>query len=122
EVFAAGAHEATNPYWPAAWPQSQLPTQAEVDTAIAYVQQNNLWVAPVSHAEFDNNSSTPTTPYEDPWTPHYDNIPFDAEWIWHDSGKAPADLPGGYNIPAPFEGFDHDEFLIFRISGAVIPQ
>src|SRR5690606_39060534 len=42
EVFAAGAHQETNPYWPSEWPASQLPTQAQVDVAIAFAQQNSL--------------------------------------------------------------------------------
>jgi hypothetical protein len=35
-------------------------------------------------------------------------------WIWHDSGRDP-----GFGYPAPYGGFNHDEFLIFRIAGNV---
>ena len=72
QVFAAGAFEATNPYWPDPWPESLLPTQEQVDTAIAYAQENNLWVTPLSFPEFDNDPDTdPTedTPWS--WNPWY---------------------------------------------------
>ena len=43
-------------------------------------------------------------------------IPASAEWIWHDTGND----AGGF-IPAPFRGFDHDEFLVLRVPG-VVPE
>lgn len=36
------------------------------------------------------------------------NVPLDANWIWYNSGKDTSKT-------APFNGFNHDEFLIFRI-------
>jgi len=117
QVFAAGAHPETNPYYPEPWPKSVLPTQAEVDTAIAFAEEQRLWVEPMMDPSFDNDPSTdPTenTPWSwDPWKHHYDNVPDAAVWIWHDAGK----MEDG-KIPGFIRGGDQDEFLIFRVAGA----
>ncbi len=115
EVFPAGAYAATNPYGAGAWPASLMPTQAEVDTAIAYAEANNLWVTPTSAPGYDNDLSTPITPYTWEWGWTFPNIQPSASWIWYDSGN---DTSGGSFAPAPFKGFNHDEFLVFRIAGA----
>lgn len=105
EVFPAGAHPATNPYWPNPWPASLMPTQSQVDTAIAYATTNGLWQAPATAAGYTNGAS--------PWG-FRAGIPANANWIWHDSGNVPG---GAY--PSPFNGGNHDEFLVFRVAGAV---
>jgi len=116
EVFPAGAYETTNKYWPEEWPMSKLPSQEDVDRAIAYATENDLWELPTSLSEFDNNPET--DPEEvwpwNPWEHIYPNIPKESLWIWYDSGK----IEDG-RIPGVFRGGNHDEFLIFRISGKV---
>lgn len=115
EVFPAGAYSATNPYWPNPWPASLMPTQTQVDTAIAYATANGLWVAPTTNAGYDNDPSTPIAPYSFQWGSTYPNIQTSANWIWYDSGKD----TGIYTSPSPLHGFNHDEFLVFRVAGAV---
>ncbi len=116
EVFPAGAYEATNPDWPEPWPKSVLPTQEQVNRAIAYAQENSLWVEPESRHGFDNDPTTdPTdgTPWTwNPWKMHHDGIPDEALCIWHDSGK----IEDG-KIPGVFTGGNHHEFLVFRVVG-----
>jgi len=103
EVFPAGAYAATNPYWPSPWPASLMPTQSEVDAAITYATTNGLWVPPSTAAGYTNGAP--------PWGTR-PSIPSYADWIWYDSGRD----PGGW-YPAPFSGFNHDEFLVFRVAG-----
>jgi hypothetical protein len=117
EVFPAGAYAATNPYWPSPWPASLMPTQTEVDAAISYATANNLWVAPSTAPGYDNDPSTSTSPYSNPWGIVYPNIPASANWIWYDSGKDTTNI----NYPSPLEGFNHDEFLVFRVAG-IVPE
>lgn len=101
QVYAAGEYEATNPFWPGGWPASLRPTQAQVDTAIAYATANNLWRAPDTDAPGVLNGASP-------WG-FRPGISADAQWIWHRAaGGPPSALFGSYN---------HDEFLVFRISG-----
>jgi hypothetical protein len=114
EVFDAGAYAATNPYYPSPWPPSLLPTQAQVDAAISYANSFGLWHAPTGATGYDNDTSTSTAPYTYPWT-YYPNIETKAKWIWHDSGSD----PGSAFMPAPLNGFNHDEFLVFRVIGKV---
>jgi Putative metal-binding motif len=96
------------------WPVSQMPTQAQVDTAIAYAQEHDLWVTPVGAAGYDNDPTTLTDPYSYPWVgTTYVNIPIDADWIWHQSETIYSGLR-----PSPLEGYNHDEFLVFRVAGA----
>jgi hypothetical protein len=118
EVFPAGAYAATNPYGPGNWPASLMPTQTEVDTAIAYATANNLWVAPTTAPGYDNDPSTPISPYSYVWTASLPNIPAAANWIWYDSGL---DTSTSTFMPVPFAGFNHDEFLVFRVAG-VAPE
>ncbi len=114
QVFPAGAYPETNPYWPSPWPVSQMPTQEQVDTAVSFAQANDLWVTPVENAGYDNDPATPTDPYSFPWNTTYPNIPTTAKWIWHDKGDAPEG-----NLPSPLYSHNHDEFLVFRVSGQV---
>jgi hypothetical protein len=114
QVFPAGHYPETNPFGTDPWPVSQMPTQAQVDTAIAYAQEHDLWVTPVGAAGYDNDPTTLTDPYSYPWVgTTYVNIPTDADWIWHQSETIYSGLR-----PSPLEGYNHDEFLVFRVAGA----
>ncbi len=107
EVFPAGAYlQQIDPTWPAFWPQSVQPTQAQVDAAITFATLNGLW-QPTSQLPGWTNAAHPG-----PWWQNIAGIPSNAMWIWHDSGNAP-----GFGYPAPYGGFNHDEFLIFRVAG-----
>lgn len=135
EVFPAGKYAAALGL-PDPWPVGNvngnavaiLPTQAQVDAAIAYATANNLWVTPTGVPGYDNDPTTPLGAGNDwPWgaapNPHLPNVPASAQWIWYDSGKN----PGGGNVgnahfPSPIFGFNHDEFLVFRIAGAAVPE
>ncbi len=119
EVFPAGAYAATNPYSPGSWPSSLMPTQSEVDNAIAYATANNLWVAPTGATGYDNDPSTSILPNTWEWGWYFSSIDISASWIWYDSGNDTA--PPTY-APAPLDGFNHDEFLVFRIAGAAVPE
>ena len=114
QVFPAGAYPETNPYWPDPWPASQMPTQEQVDIAISFAQDNDLWVTPVANEGYDNDPTTPTDPYWFPWNTSYPNIPTSAKWIWHDKGDAPEG-----DLPSPLYSYNHDEFLVFRVAGQV---
>lgn len=77
----------------------------DMDTINAFIQQAQPgdWKTPVNgpdnaHSNLIYNS-----------TVKVNNVPDDALWMWHDSGK---DTSVGKLIP--FKGFNHDEFLIFR--------
>lgn len=101
QVFAAGAHQQTNPFWPNAWPAGQQPSQSQVDNAIAFATMNNLWQAPDTAPAGAVNGVAP-------WG-FRNGIDPTARWIWHRKAGGPVDpLHGGYN---------HDEFLIFRVVG-----
>ena len=119
EVFPAGAYAATNPYGVGNWPASLMPTQTQVDTAIAYATANNLWVSPTSVPGYDNDPSTSISPATWEWGWFFPTIDTSASWIWYDSGKdtSPITL-----APVPLDGFNHDEFLVFRIAGAAVPE
>ena len=118
EVFPAGAYADTNPYGAGNWPASLMPTQAEVDIAIAFAETNNLWVAPTTSPGYDNDLSTPIAPYTWEWGYTYPNIDPSASWIWYESGNDPY---AGLMRPTPIHGFNHDEFLVFRVEG-VAPE
>lgn len=114
QVFPAGQYLqqilGMNPPWPA----SLMPTQTQVDAAIFYATTNNLWVAPTTAAGYDNDPSTPFAPYTFIWPTSLPNVQQSADWIWYDSGK---DTSPPSFMPKPFLGFNHDEFLIFRVPG-----
>ncbi len=120
QVFAAGTHPQTNPYWPFPWPSLLQPTQSEVDAAIAFAEANSLWVAPVGAPGYDNDPSTPIAPYGHEWGHYYPNMPLAAQWIWHDSGGG--DPPNMNLWPRPLHGYNHNEFLIFRVAGVPAPS
>ncbi|MBI4578310.1 MAG: PEP-CTERM sorting domain-containing protein [Planctomycetes bacterium] len=113
EVFPAGAYLQQIFGMSGSWPYLTMPTQTQVDAAIAYATLNNLWVAPSTAPGYDNDPPTPTTPYFYPWgSLVLPNIPSNAQWIWYDSGGS---TPGPYAVP--INGFNHDEFLVFRVPG-----
>jgi hypothetical protein len=105
QVFPAGKYwPLINPSWPNPWPAWQMPTQAQVDQAIAYAETHGLWGSPTQVPGYDNSSNPP------PWQ-NRPGISPTANWIWYNSGKD----PGGGTYPVPFNGFNHDEFLVFRV-------
>ena len=117
EVFPAGAYAASiDASWPDPWTPSLMPTQAQVDDAILYAETNNLWVAPTAVPGYDNDPGTPIAPYLWEWGWYYASIDPSASWIWYDSGNDPY---AGTFAPVPINGFNHDEFLVFRVAGAV---
>ena len=122
EVFPAGAYADTNPYGVGNWPSSLMPTQAQVDTAILYAETNNLWVAPTSVPGYDNDMSTPIAPYDWEWGWTFPNIESTASWIWYDSGNDPSTSTAYPYRAKPFHGFNHDEFLVFRVAGSAVPE
>lgn len=103
EVFSAGNHAQTNPFFPNPWPANLQPTQAQVDTAIAFATANGLWQAPDTAPGGAPNGSAP-------WG-FRPGIDANANWIWHRAPNGPIDPLHG--------GFNHDEFLVFRVAGAV---
>jgi hypothetical protein len=108
EVFPAGQYlQQINPNWPTVWPKSLMPSQSDVDQAIAYATNNNLWVAPTTISGYTNADG----PW--PWFT-FPALPGNANWIWYDSGNDPSSS-------APFDGFNHDEFLVFRVAG-IVPE
>ncbi|MEW6250105.1 MAG: hypothetical protein AB1716_05630 [Planctomycetota bacterium] len=107
EVFPAGKYlQQINSNWPPTWPASQQPTQSEVDQAIAFATSGNHWISTSQLAGW-NNAGHPG-----PWGHNLPGIAGTAMWIWHDSGTYTS---GSY--PAPYGGWNHDEFLVFRIPG-----
>ncbi len=111
EVFPAGAYlQNIDASWPAVWPSNLQPTQAEVDAAITYAETNNLWQATSGDPSWTNAS------HGGPWPTNLAGLPADANWIWHD-----ADVGTGIPYDNPYDGANHDEFLIFRIAGDAVP-
>lgn len=98
QVFPAGAFLSQMGLGSGPWPASLMPTQAQVDTAIAYATANNLWRAPGLGGL--NGVG--------PWGTRPDISP-NARWIWNNSNGSPDPTQGSVN---------HDEFLVFRVTGA----
>ena len=113
EVFPAGAYlvdlnASGGPTFPTTvWPAGVQPTQAQVQTAVNYATTNNKWVTPVSLPGWDNSGGA--------FWPIVSLVPAAAEWIWHDSGN-------DGSATAPFDAFNHQEFLVFRIAGLAVPE
>ncbi|MGB8657583.1 MAG: hypothetical protein WCE90_07325 [Candidatus Zixiibacteriota bacterium] len=118
----AGIPEITCP-----WPANLQPTQKQVDAAIAYASANNLWVTPTSAPGYDLDPLTLTTPYSYVWGYNFPHIwqpsdrPNQAQWIWYESGLVPSNSTG-HNFSTPFEGGNHQEFLVFRIAGRNVEE
>ncbi|MFG0242048.1 MAG: PEP-CTERM sorting domain-containing protein [Phycisphaerales bacterium JB054] len=109
EVFPVGKYlQLIDSSWPAVWPSSQMPTQGEVDQALAWAVSNpSVWITPAEETNWDNRASGNVTIWGT--RPGIDN---NAEWIWNDARGTGNPLFGGYN---------HDEFLIFRVPGVPAP-
>ncbi|MCC6428634.1 MAG: LamG domain-containing protein, partial [Phycisphaerales bacterium] len=103
EVFPAGAHLQALFNMNGPWPAGVMPTQAQVDAAIAYATGNGLWQATDGFPNWDNRVLGNITIWG-----HLAAVPATAKWIWHNTGSANPLRPGA----------NHDEFLIFRIAGA----
>lgn len=114
QVFPAGKYLQQIFGMGGAWPVSTMPTQTQVNAAIAYATINNLWVAPSTAAGYDNDPGTPIAPYTFIWGTPLPNVTPSAQWIWYDSGRSQS-IPSF--MPTPFLGFNHDEFLVFRVPG-----
>ncbi len=99
EVFPAGQYLQQMGLGAGPWPAGLQPTQAQVDIAINYAETNGLWVAPVAGGY--NGVS--------PWG-FRPGISTNARWIWHSANGDPDPTSPGFN---------HDEFLVFRIEGIV---
>jgi hypothetical protein len=82
---------------------SQFPTISEINSAIASAQTGD-WKVPFVGAKNGGQ----------PWAVAIQGVSSDAQWMWYDSGK---DTQPKYPTSpyVPFAGFNHDEFLIFRI-------
>ncbi len=114
EVFPAGQYlaqlNAIDSSIPATtWPRALQPSMSQVQTAVDFATTNRLWVKPVSAPGY-NNGASPA-----PWRTR-PGISAGAEWIWHDTGAGPV------IYPRPFQGFNHDEFLVFRVPGVPEPS
>ncbi len=112
EVFPAGEHLSDiDSSWPSPWPSLQMPTQSQVDAAIAYATANNLWVTPTTVPGYDNDSAP------QPWGTR-SGFFGNPSWIWYDSGNQAVGSP----YPVPFDGFNHSEFLVFRVPNVPEPS
>ncbi len=82
---------------------NEFPSQSEINASIAAAAAPD-WKMPFVGAP--NGGA--------PWNTSVGEISTDAKWVWHDSGR---DNRTKYpNSPyVPFAGYNHDEFLIFRI-------
>jgi len=82
-----------------------FPTSSEINSAIASAQLID-WQTPFVGA--------PNIGHPMPWDMVINGVASAAKWMWYDSGN---DLRPKYPLYpyVPFCGFNHDEFLIFRI-------
>ncbi len=86
---------------------NQFPTMTEINNAMASASPGD-W----KHTTVGAANGGP------PWNFGITGIPSDAHWIWYDSGNDNrAIYPQSPYVPftVPHQGFNHDEFLIFRI-------
>jgi hypothetical protein len=93
EVYATGKN----------YGNGQAPTASEINNHITSANSANAWKATAVGPTNANSSQI----YAGASNLKVANISDDANWIWYDSGRN-----GGHS---PFLGFNHDEFLIFRI-------
>ncbi|RMH13770.1 MAG: PEP-CTERM sorting domain-containing protein [Planctomycetota bacterium] len=109
EVLPAGAYlQQINSSWPSTWGYNQMPTQSEVDQALAWAASNSwAWVTPAEWANYDNRVTGNVTIWG-----HRSGIDPTAEWIWNNTGTGNPFQPGA----------NHDEFLIFRVQGVPAPS
>lgn len=109
EVFPVGAYlQLIDSSWPSSWPSLLQPTQGQVDQALAYGAANpSVWVAPAEFLNWDNRQSGNITTWG-----HRPGVDATAEWIWNNARGSGNPFNPGYN---------HDEFLIFRVPGVPAP-
>lgn len=93
EVYATGKNYGNN----------QAPTASEITGHIVAANSASAWKATAVGPTNANSSLI----YGGPATLKVGNVRDNAQWIWYNSGK------NGNN--SAFVGFNHDEFLIFRI-------
>ncbi|MFG0242049.1 MAG: hypothetical protein ACF8R9_04600 [Phycisphaerales bacterium JB054] len=108
EVLPVGKYlQQIDSTWPATWPYLTMPTQTQVDQALNWAANNSsVWLTPDTFANWDNRVTGNITTWG-----HNSGISPKADWIWHNS------LGSGN----PFYGYNHDEFLIFRVKGVPAP-
>lgn len=94
EVYATGKNYGNN----------EGPDANEINSYVSIANSNNAWKTPVVGP---TNANTRTIYTTIPVGTKIANIQDDANWIWWDSGRN--------RSSSVFEGFNHDEFLIFRI-------
>ncbi|HED52936.1 MAG TPA: hypothetical protein ENJ00_01885 [Phycisphaerales bacterium] len=109
EVLPAGAYlQQINSSWPSTWSPSQMPTQSEIDQALAWAAANPwAWVTPAEWTDWDNRAVGNVTQWG-----HRVGIDESAQWIWNNTGTGNPFSPGA----------NHDEFLIFRVPGVPTPS
>ncbi len=109
EVFPVGKYlQQIDASWPATWPYLTMPTQGEVDQALNWAASNTgVWVTPAEFLNWDNRTTGNITTWG-----HNPGIAPTAEWIWHNARGSGNPFSPGYN---------HDEFLIFRVRGVPTP-
>lgn len=108
QVFDAGAYLMPLFGMSGAWPTGVMPTNAQTLAAIQYADANNLWKATSKFQNWDNRVVGNVTVWG-----HLSPINPNAEWIWHRKAGGPAN---------PFQpGFNHDEFLVFRVQAVPEP-
>lgn len=109
EVFPVGAYlQQIDSSWPTVWPGLTQPTQAQVDQALAYGNANpSVWITPATYTNWDNRQTGNITTWG-----HRTGIDANADWIWNNSRGSGNPFSPGYN---------HDEFLIFRVRGVPTP-
>lgn len=107
-VFPVGAYlQQIDSSWPSSWPANVMPSQTQVNQAMAFAAANpSVWIHPKKFPNWDNRVSGNITSWG--YRPGIDPA---AKWIWNS-------VTGGN----PFDyGYNHDEFLIFRVPGAQAP-
>ncbi|MBK7404339.1 MAG: PEP-CTERM sorting domain-containing protein [Phycisphaerales bacterium] len=107
-VFPVGAYlQQIDSSWPSTWPSLLMPTQSQVNQALAFAAANpSVWITPATYSNWDNRVSGNITTWG-----HRAGIDASSQWIWNN-------VTGGN----PFTpGFNHDEFLIFRVPGVPAP-
>ncbi|MCB9844365.1 MAG: hypothetical protein H6811_00045 [Phycisphaeraceae bacterium] len=105
EVFPVGKYlQQVDASWPSTWPALTMPTQTQVNQALAFAASNtSVWVPVSTFAGWDNKVVGNITTWG-----HNPGITPTAQWIWHNTGSGNPFNPGA----------NHDEFLIFRITPA----
>lgn len=85
-------------------PGSTPPTDADITSQIGIANSGNAWVDP--YVGLRNDETSKLCRWYDGW-PKVRGISDDANWVWHNTGNH-------NHAQAPFYGYDHEEYLIFR--------